>query len=252
MQRRGTALTIGLAAALAAGVALISAPQPAGAQGLLESIFGGISRAFAPPAPRRDVRAYDEAMPEQLTPPTRAPERSISHGSGPVTVYCVRSCDGHYFPVQPHAGLSVAAACRAFCPASATRIYRGRSIDSAVASNGSRYADLPNAYVYRRHLVPGCTCNGRDAFGLAPIAPLRDPTLKPGDVVATRHGLVAFSGDKGGKPDFTPVQDYTRFSKRYREHLSTLRVAPPAPGAPGEFTPATSAAAGNHTAQLDR
>ena len=52
-------------------------------------------------------------------------------------------------------------------------------------ANGARYANLENAFVYREKIVPNCTCNGKDAFGLAKIDVASDPTLKPGDIVAT-------------------------------------------------------------------
>jgi hypothetical protein len=123
--------------------------------------------------------------------------------------------------------MSAAQACQAFCPASDTRLFAGSNIDYAVARDGSRYAALPNAYVYRRQLVEGCTCNGRDAFGLANIDIANDPTLRRGDVVATSEGLVAYTGDGNRRADFTPVESYAGFSKSYRETLSEIRVTPP-------------------------
>jgi hypothetical protein len=75
-------------------------------------------------------------------------------------------CDGRYFPVQRHSGVSSAQTCSSFCPASATRIYNGNTINHAVASDGKRYSELATAFVYRERIIPGCTCNGRDAFGL--------------------------------------------------------------------------------------
>ena len=39
--------------------------------------------------------------------------------------------------------------------------------------------------------------NGRDAFGLAPYDMTSDPTLRPGDVVATKDGFQAFGGRSG-------------------------------------------------------
>jgi hypothetical protein len=248
MRRHGNAIVV----CVAAGLALLAVPQSARAQDILQSIFGGFQRAYQPPSAPTDIRAYSDPAPILPQAPNRSPDRIVSHGGGLPTAYCVRTCDGHYFPLQPHPGLSIAQACRSFCPASETRIYRGGTIDTAVASDGRRYADLPNAYAYRRHLVAGCTCNGRDAFGLAPIAPFSDPTLKPGDVVATSKGLVAFSGGKRADAGFTPVQDYTHFSKGYRNQLSTMRIAPSTPGAPGEFTPSASLASDKLTAQLER
>jgi hypothetical protein len=75
--------------------------------------------------------------------------------------------------------------CSAFCPAAKTQVFNGSAIDQAAGPNGARYADLDNAFVYREKIVTGCTCNGRDAFGLAKIDAASDPTLRPGDIVAT-------------------------------------------------------------------
>lgn len=234
-----------------AGVAacLVAFAEPASAQSLLDSIFGGLSRVFAPPsAAPTELHAYGEPAPAPSPTPNRSPQPTVA-GGGLTRIYCVRTCDGFAFPAHPQPGMTIAQACRAFCPASETRVYRGSTIDGAVGADGRRYGDLPNAFVYRKHLVAGCTCNGRNVFGLAPIDPLHDPTLKPGDVVVTRNGLLAFAGGNGA--NFTPVQDYSRFSKSYRAELSTMRVAPATSGAPGEFTSAIPAT-DNRTAQLSR
>ena len=122
--------------------------------------------------------------------------------------------------------------CQAFCPAGHAKVYSGSDIDYAVASDGSRYADLDTAFLYRKQLVNGCTCNGRDGHGLAHINAAEDPTLKLGDVVATREGLVAYTGKKDDAAKFTPVQSYSGFSKDYRAKLSALKLMPPNPGAP--------------------
>ena len=87
-------------------------------------------------------------------------------GSGPA--FCVRSCDGKYFPLMR--GLaSPAQMCQAFCPASATKVYFGSSIDGAASQTGERYADSENAFAYRKALRADCTCNGREPVGLAPV-----------------------------------------------------------------------------------
>jgi hypothetical protein len=138
----------------------------------------------------------------------------------------VRICDGRYFPVQSRPGMSAAQTCETFCPASETRLYAGTNIDYAIARDGSRYASMQNAYVYRKHVVAGCTCSGRDPFGLAHIDVKDDPTLRRGDVVVTREGLVAFTGDRNQRAGFTPVQSYPGFSRRYRETLSDIRIMP--------------------------
>jgi hypothetical protein len=216
-----TAMARVAAGSLTAAVALLLCAPPAGAQGLFERIFGGFRRE----APQS--QAY--ADPFSVLFGALQPQRRADNG--PASAFCVRGCDGHYFPVRAQPGFTAAQACRAFCPASETRIYSGGNIDYAVANDGSRYADLPNAYAYRKQIVAGCSCNGRDAFGLAQIDPASDPTLKPGDVVATKNGLMAVSNGKNQSATFAPAQDYRGFSKGYRDQLSATKIMPPNPGA---------------------
>jgi hypothetical protein len=104
--------------------------------------------------------------------------------------YCVRTCDGRYFPISASDGQSRAASCNSFCPASETQVVYGNSIDSSVTAAGKPYSELPNAFRYRNELVAGCTCNGRDPVGLAPIRVENDPTLRKGDIVAGPDGLM--------------------------------------------------------------
>jgi hypothetical protein len=126
---------------------------------------------------------------------------------GGAVAFCVRLCDGRYFPIERHSGLNPAQACSSFCPASQTRIYNGDSMDSAVTSAGKTYRDLDTAFVYREKIVPGCTCNGRDAFGLVNTPIEDDNTLHAGDIVATNAGLMAYNGGGGGRQqaNFTPI-----------------------------------------------
>ena len=88
--------------------------------------------------------------------------------------------------------------CQSFCPASPTKVFFGSSIDGATSSTGERYADSENAYAYRKALRADCTCNGRDPAGLAPVDLTLDTSLRPGDVIATTNGLVAYSGVRVG------------------------------------------------------
>jgi hypothetical protein len=104
--------------------------------------------------------------------------------------YCVRTCDGRYFPISASDGQSRAASCNSFCPASETKVVYGGSIDSAATETGKPYSELPNAFRYRTELVAGCTCNGKDQIGLAPVKIENDPTLRRGDIVAGPNGLM--------------------------------------------------------------
>src|SRR5262245_56010938 len=84
----------------------------------------------------------------------RSQRRSSRHsyGGGGSTGYCVRLCDGRYFPVQRAGDTSAENMCSAFCPASKTKVFYGSEIDHARASDGKRYEDLDNAYEYRERL----------------------------------------------------------------------------------------------------
>ena len=104
--------------------------------------------------------------------------------------YCVRTCDGRYFPISASDNQSRAASCNSFCPASETKVVYGGNIDSAVTETGKPYSELPNAFRYRTELVAGCSCNGKDQVGLAQVKIEDDPTLRKGDLVAGADGLM--------------------------------------------------------------
>ena len=232
---------------LAISLLTLSFSPPASAQGIFERIFGGLRRAVE--APAQNARAFVDPSTSLANAINPRPSQRVE--TGPARAFCVRTCDGHFFPVQARAGLSAADSCHAFCPGSQTRLYSGGNIDYAVASDGSRYADLDNAFVYRKQLVAGCTCNGRDAFGLARMDVNSDPTLRPGDVVATKSGLVAFTGAKNKIADFTPIDSYRDLSKNSRDKLSEVKIMPPTPVA-AEGTIATIPTGADRARDNDR
>jgi hypothetical protein len=141
-------------------------------------------------------------MPAPLGP------QSVRQGNGDtghVVAYCVRLCDGQHFPLEHMANATPVETCRAMCPASKTKVFFGSEIGGAVAKDGAHYADLDNAFIYRKQLIANCTCNGKDAFGLARFDLSSDPTLRPGDIVSTKEGLMAYAGRNGATAQFTPV-----------------------------------------------
>jgi Protein of unknown function (DUF2865) len=197
-------------------------PEASSAEGLFDFFFGGSQKQQHPAPPQ----ASFFADPSDNNPQAPPPPRPAVASSGPA--FCVRSCDGRYFPLT-RGGASPVQMCQAFCPASATKVFYGSSIDSAYAAGGERYADSENAYAYRRALRADCTCNGRDPAGLAPVDLALDGSLRPGDVVATTDGLVAYSGLRVGNdltPDFTPVASYPGLTAEVRARLNEMKVAP--------------------------
>jgi Protein of unknown function (DUF2865) len=173
------------AGALAAMTVLSAAPAVAQNENFFEMLFGRQQRPrqYVPP------QASPYADPSQSSFGERpAPS---SGGGGRAVAYCVRLCDGRYFPIQRHANANPAQLCSAFCPAAKTQVFNGSQIDHAYAGGGQRYADLENAFVYRQRIVEGCSCNGKDSFGLARLDVVSDPTLRPGDIVSSGDNVKA-------------------------------------------------------------
>src|SRR5438876_3312981 len=72
-------------------------------------------------------------------------------------------------------------------------------------------------------LIAGCICNGRDALGLVNIPVADDPTLRPGDIVATNAGLMAYNGGPNGST-FTPISTYAGLSADLRRQLAETKI----------------------------
>jgi hypothetical protein len=207
MKRRSISrLAVGAAAAASLGLALM---PPAHAEDFFSALFGGFRMRPPPeirmPFPNDDMPRYD------------APRQRATYGGG--TAYCVRSCDGRYFPVQGNDAESKAQSCRSFCPASETSLVYGSDIDDATTDKGKPYSELPNAFRYRNEIVAGCTCNGKDPVGLAQIKAEDDPTLRKGDIVAGSDGLVVANRNanerRGVAMNFSPLPDSVR--ARFRQ-----------------------------------
>jgi hypothetical protein len=196
-------------AALLAGALAAAAFTPGVAQaaGLFDFLFGNSDNQGPPPPP---PQSYAEPSPP-MGPVAPAPlgsesVRQSGGSTGHAVAFCVRLCDGEHFPLEHMTNATPVETCRAMCPASKTKVFFGSEIGAAVAKDGARYADLDNAFIYRKQLVANCTCNGKDAFGLAPFDLSSDPTLRPGDLVSTKGGgLAAYAGRNGTVDSFTPV-----------------------------------------------
>jgi hypothetical protein len=201
--RPGRRLAFAVAGALCA-LALAPAAQ---AEDFLSALFGAFGGRSAPLI---RLPFAGEAPPNDMQRP-----RALYSGGG--QAYCVRTCDGHYFPISASDNQSRAASCNSFCPASETKVVYGSNIDNAATESGKPYSELPNAFRYRSEMVAGCTCNGTDQIGLAPVSIENDPTLRRGDIVAGSGGLmVAGRGadKRGASLNFSPVSE--RLRSRYQ------------------------------------
>ena len=168
-----------IVAVAAIALPVVLAPGMSSAENLLDFLFGGGQKPQSPGALLNKIFNND---------PQPGQQGQVAAGSGPA--FCVRSCDGKYFPLMRGAA-SPTQMCQAFCPASPTKIFFGSNIDHAYASTGERYADSANAFAYRKALRADCTCNGRSPAGLAQVDLAMDGSLRSGDVVATGDGPVA-------------------------------------------------------------
>ena len=225
-----------VATALLASAAVL-APQQAFAEGLFDLFFGGLQKQQRQTPPQANFFADPFGQNQPAPPP-----RPVASGGGPA--FCVRSCDGRYFPLS-RGNATPVQMCQAFCPASPTKVFFGSTIDGATSANGERYADSENAFAYRKALRADCTCNGRDAAGLAPVDLTLDTSLRAGDVIATTNGLVAYSGIKVGNnqtAEFTPVASYPGLTAEVRARLGEMKVAPVTAEAVANEAPLTESA----------
>jgi hypothetical protein len=151
-------------------------------------------------------------------------QESVTEGGGTTghsVAFCVRLCDGQHFPLEQLVNGTPGETCRAICPYSKTKVFFGSEIATAVAQDGRQYAALEAAFLYRKQLVANCSCNGRDAFGLASFDVKRDPTLRPGDIVSTKEGLLAYTGQSAQGCGFHPRQSGDTPSQ-YQSELATV------------------------------
>jgi hypothetical protein len=198
----------GLAALIAVAMSM-----PVQAEDFFSSLFGG----FGARRPQSMTPLNYDGEERPAFPPEVQYSRPRTYGGGGGQAYCVRTCDGRYFPISSTGNQTRAASCNSFCPASETKVVYGSNIDNAVTESGKSYSELPNAFRYRDELVAGCTCNGKDTVGLAEVKVENDPTLRRGDIVAGPDGLMvaARSADRrGASLDLAPAPDSIR--SRYR------------------------------------
>jgi hypothetical protein len=156
-------------------------------------------------------------------PRDRAPRKAVA--SQPGGAYCVRTCDGFYFPLTSQTSNGTAQAlCQSLCPAAKTDVYyrRGDSMEQARNRSGKSYASLPDAFAYRKQLKPGCTCRSANA---PPMSVANDPTLRSGDLVVTQTGVMVFRGGsqpphKGG--DFVDYRSGREVAGQPRNQLDAM------------------------------
>jgi hypothetical protein len=151
-----------------------ASPQPPRPRGLLEALFGG-------------------GMREESTVDS-GPMEMPTMGSTYRTL-CVRTCDGYFFPISfatvPNRFGEDEQTCHRLCPAAETMLFAhrnpGEEVEQAVATNGTPYTQLPNAFKYRQSFSPQCSCRAAGQSWAEALGVERDETLQRGDILVTEQ-----------------------------------------------------------------
>jgi uncharacterized protein DUF2865 len=172
--------------------------------------------------------------------------------SGTYRTLCVRSCDGYYFPISystvPGKFAEDEQICRRMCPATEVALYShrnpGEDVSSAVSGTGRRYADMPNAFSYRKQFNAACSCRAPGQSWADALRQNEDQTLERGDIVVTEERARLLSQprfDAQGKPVPAPKSANSANAKSNPgvsgAPLPPAGAATPAAAPPAEETP---------------
>jgi len=210
----------GIAGALALAVAFISSLDVFAQGDFFDDLFGPDtpsgypSRHYWRPThtrPRPLPRAPKAAIRRDKPTSVQAETDSMSGGG-----YCVRACDGYYFPLIKSSQISGQRSCELACPSARVQLYEGSSIEEARNAKGERYSALRAAFSFRDKFTAGCSCNDPAASHDYFLRLSRkDPTLRAGDVVVGQKGAFFYSGS-----DLVSLNRAPRFIRtRFRDVL---------------------------------
>jgi hypothetical protein len=141
--------------------------------------------------------------------------------------YCVRTCDGYYFPLSSRGAVGQdAEACQASCPGAPMEVFTRADddgIEDATSIKGKSYSELPASLSYRTQLTQACSCKIEKKRGFAAL--LEDATLVRGDIVVTEKGVYVFVG--GNKfpyreSDFVPLNEVRGLSRKVMTYLADI------------------------------
>ncbi|MEM9026916.1 MAG: DUF2865 domain-containing protein [Pseudomonadota bacterium] len=150
-----------------------SLATPAHAQTLFETLFGWANpkpkAKVITHTPRRRSAFRDSVYPGINDWGDAAPlVPKVKRRTYRYRTVCVRVCDGYYFPISfatSRSGLQRDSdICRQRCGAMGALYYTPSphgDIDKAVDLDGRKYADLNDAYRYRKTYVKGCSCRAQ-------------------------------------------------------------------------------------------
>ena len=230
-------------------VCLLLTPASGYAEGLLDFLFGPDPE----PAPRQMApqRGSRDSAPSRRAKAQKAPvgeirfakPREAGSGGGsaaglssdPSTGgFCVRTCDGYFFPLIKSTRATRQQSCELACPSAPMEIYDGSTIESARNAKGQRYSALPVAFAFRDRASTKCVCNDpQSSQAFFERTARNDPTLKSGDVVVEDTGAFVYSG-----ANLVPLSRASFMSPNLRDRLrAMLRRSTAVKPASAEATP---------------
>jgi hypothetical protein len=181
---------------VALGLAFVLAPAPGEAQGLLEFLFGPDptpQQAAPPPAPRRARVQGTVGFAKREGAPAGSGFASDPRAGG----FCVRTCDGYFFPLIKSTRATRQQSCELACPSAEMDVYDGSTIESARNRKGQRYSAMPRAFAFRDRASGACACNDpRTSEAYFERTAKDDPTLQNGDILVETDGALVYSGSK--------------------------------------------------------
>jgi hypothetical protein len=199
-------------------LSLAMTPAPGAAEGLLEFLFGpDPSTQQAAPRPREPGPARRAKLQGELR--FARPRDGGGVSSDPsVGGFCVRSCDGYYFPLIKSTRATRQQSCEMACPSAQMEIYDGSTIETARNRKGQRYSALPRAFAFRDKANGACACNDpRTSQAYFEQSARNDPTLQSGDVIVETDGAFVYRGSQ-----LVPLSSASFVSPALRDRLRAM------------------------------
>ena len=134
--------------------------------------------------------------------------------SGTYRTLCVRTCDGYYWPISfstvPARFAEDERVCQRMCPATPVVLFShrnpGEDVAQAITASGQVYADMPNAFLYRKQFNSACSCRRTGETWARTLQHL-DDTVERGDIVVTEERAKQLSKPREQRPAKAGARD---------------------------------------------
>lgn len=225
-------------------VSLLSGAQNLRAQSFLDDLFGPDEPSSARKASGRNTEGAGSrgGGQGQTGRAERGQQRGeeggdgASFGSG--TEFCVRTCDGYFFPLIKSAQQTKQASCEYACPSAPVAYYHGASIESARNLKGEKYTALPTAFKFRERVSQGCACHPPEESQQHSLKIVgNDPTAHSGDIVVGQKGAFVYQGKQA-----IPIDRSRQLSAAQRQNIQKMTAGPLPTASTHSFTPLVESA----------